>query len=39
MTIDAWITLWSVLLWMSAGAFAAVTVYVVIGYAQRLLSK
>lgn len=39
MTIEAWIGLWSALLWVSAGAFAAVTAYVVIYYAQRLLRK
>lgn len=39
MTIEAWIALWSALLWLSAGAFAAVTAYVVIYYAQRLLRK
>ena len=39
MTIEAWITLWSALLWVSVGAFAAVTVYVAIGYVQRLLQK
>ena len=39
MTIEAWIALWSALLWVSAGAFAAVTAYVAIGYARRLLRK
>lgn len=39
MTIEAWITLWSVLLWVSVGAFAAVTAYVAIGYARRALQK
>lgn len=39
MTIEAWITLWSVLLWVSAGAFAAVTAFVAIGYARRVLQK
>jgi len=38
-TIEAWITLWTALLWVSAGAFGAVTAYVAIGYAWRLLQK
>ena len=39
MAVEAWITLWTALLWVSAGAFAAVTAYVAIGYARRLLKK
>ena len=37
MTIDAWMTLWSTLLWISVGAFGVVTVYVAIGYARQYL--
>ncbi len=39
MTIDGWITLWSVLLWTSAGAFALVTVFVAVRYGHELLRK
>ncbi|GBE44669.1 hypothetical protein BMS3Bbin10_02772 [bacterium BMS3Bbin10] len=39
MSVEAWITLWSALLWVSVGAFGAVTAYVAIGYARRLLQK
>jgi len=39
MAIESWITLWTALLWVSAGAFAAVTAYVAIGYAARVLKK
>ena len=30
MSIEGWITLWSALLWLSAGAFGLVTLYVAI---------
>ncbi len=39
MTLDSWIVLWSMLLWVSAGAFALVTVFVVVGYARGILRK
>lgn len=37
MTIDGWITLWSALLWISAGAFAIVSLFVVVRYGRKLL--
>jgi hypothetical protein len=39
MTIDGWIVLWSALLWMSAGAFGLVTVFVALRYGRELLRK
>ncbi len=39
MTLDSWIVLWSMLLWVSAGAFALVTAYVCVRYARGLLRK
>lgn len=39
MTLDGWITLWSMLLWVSAGAFALVTVFVAVRYAREFLRK
>lgn len=39
MTLESWVVLWSMLLWVSAGAFALVTVYVFVRYARGLLSK
>ena len=39
MTVEGWITLWSILLWLSAGAFAAVTVYVAVRTARGLIGK
>jgi hypothetical protein len=37
MTLDGWITLWSMLLWVSAGAFFLVTVFVVVSYGCKLI--
>ncbi len=39
MSIDGWITLWSALLWLSAGAFGLVTVYVAIRTVGTLFHK
>ena len=39
MSIEGWITLWSVLLWLSAGAFGLVTVYVAIRTVGALVRK
>ena len=36
MTLDGWVTLWTVLLWVSAGAFGLVTIYVLYGFVRRL---
>lgn len=37
MTLDGWITLWTMLLWVSAGAFSLVTVFVIISYGRKLI--
>lgn len=37
MGVEGWITLWSILLWLSAGTFAAVTVYVAVRAFRGLL--
>ena len=37
MSIDSWVSLWSVLLWLSAGAFGLVTIYVLVGFIRRLV--
>jgi hypothetical protein len=39
MSIEGWITLWSALLWLSAGAFGLVTVYVAIRTVGVLVRK
>ena len=39
MTLESWVVLWSMLLWVSAGAFALVTAYVLVHYARGLLRK
>ncbi len=39
MTLEGWIELWSLLLWISAGAFALVTVFVALRYGRELLRK
>lgn len=39
MSIEGWITLWSALLWLSAGAFALVGVYVAIRTVGVLVRK
>ena len=39
MTLEGWIMLWSMLLWVSAGAFAFVTAFVFVRYARELLRK
>jgi hypothetical protein len=39
MTLEGWITLWSMLLWVSAGAFALVTLFVVVSYGRKLVRK
>jgi len=36
MSVDDWVTLWTVLLWVSAGAFGLVTIYVLCGFVRRL---
>ena len=39
MTLEGWVTLWSMLLWASEGAFALVTVFVIVRYGRELLNK
>lgn len=39
MSIEGWITLWSVLLWLSAGAFGLVTLYVAVRTVGVLVRK
>jgi len=39
MTLESWVVLWSMLLWVSAGAFALVTAYVLVRYARGLGRK
>ena len=39
MTLESWVVLWSMLLWVSAGAFALVTAYILVRYARGLLRK
>ena len=36
MSIDGWVSLWTVLLWLSAGAFGLVTIYVLYGLIRGL---
>ena len=36
MSIDGWVALWTILLWMSAGAFGLVTIYVLSGFVRNL---
>ena len=36
--MDFWITLWLGLLWMSCGAFLAVTVYILFAAAKRFMN-
>lgn len=38
MTLEGWVALWTVLLWVSAGAFGLVTIYVSWGFVRRLSS-
>jgi len=39
MSIEGWIALWSALLWLSAGAFGLVTLYVAIRTVGVLVGK
>lgn len=39
MTVENWILLWNLLLWVSGGAFAAVTAYVAIRSARGLFGR
>jgi hypothetical protein len=35
MSMESWVTLWIILLWLSAGAFGLVTIYVLGGLLRR----
>ena len=39
MSIESWVSLWTVVLWLSAGAFGALALLITIRYAKQLFGK
>lgn len=37
--MDFWVSLWTVLLWTSAGAFGLIALFILYGFVRRLLGR